>query len=67
MALSIVMGSVLYVNGPFAAGSYSDLLILWRNLKHELEEYEFVVVEEIYRNAKVARGGERSFDFDKIV
>ncbi len=45
MAIFISTGYIVWVNGPFLCGSFSDLRIFWRNLKNILENDEQVIAD----------------------
>lgn len=47
MALSIE-GQIVWVNGPFKAGSNSDLSIFRRDLREKLRENELIICDSIY-------------------
>ena len=48
MALCIQTGWIVWTNGPFCAGSYSDVKIFRAGLKRELDLYECVEVDRGY-------------------
>lgn len=58
IALSIYDSELVWVNGPFPAGTYTDLKIFRRNLKDQLNEHECVVADEIYKDYKCIRRGD---------
>ena len=48
MALCIQTGWIVWTNGPFCAGSHSDVKIFRAGLKRELDLYECVEVDRGY-------------------
>ena len=52
IAVSVFTGRIVWVNGPFPCGSYSDLRIFRRNLKKMLDQNEKVIADRGYRDSK---------------
>ena len=48
IGLCILTGCIVWINGPFPAGLYSDITIFWQNLKGALGKNERVVADDGY-------------------
>ena len=46
--MDILAGNIVWVNGPFAAGKYTDIEIFRLGLAHWLEEFERVEADDGY-------------------
>lgn len=51
IALSL-RGQIVWVNGPFPAGTFSDLKIFRIDLKNKLNEDELIIADRTYRDPK---------------
>ena len=49
VAVCIQTGDIVWINGPFKPGRWSDLSIFWRNLKQRLAPGEMVEADNGYR------------------
>jgi hypothetical protein len=49
VALNIMMGDIVWINGPFPCGCYPDITIFWSSLKHELSPGEKAEADLGYR------------------
>ena len=52
MAVSIMIGCIVWIRGPFRCGSFSDLRILRTKLKSMLQENETVIADRGYKDEK---------------
>lgn len=49
VAVCILTGHIVWINGPFPCGRYADITIFRRDLIHELEDNEKVEADKGYR------------------
>lgn len=52
IAISITSGRIVWANGPFRCGEYSDLKIFREGLKRRLEIHEFVIADNGYHDER---------------
>jgi hypothetical protein len=64
LAVGISNGYIVWVNGPFPAGAYSDVTIARRSLVHFLHKNEYYIADGGYRDGNqwsVTPGGRNSY------
>jgi hypothetical protein len=55
VAICIQTGDIVWINGPFKPGKWTDLKIFRRNLKHHLAPQEMVEADKGYRGEEAVR------------
>lgn len=67
VGISVHMGRIVWVNGPFACGGYPDLKIFKANLLHRLGPTERILADNGYRHPKCLTPDIDMGDFEKEV